>query len=141
MKEYKIVDLEVKYAEPVIIDYPIESILGGSIADLLYEANTKFIIIATPWEMTHSYCDTYDCDIPHTWLLSDFFDNIKLYQISFDGWEYKEGVDYSERDYFRITGYTANKDLLEELESIMYCRYEFDLSYNMYNYDENYNII
>ena len=139
MKEYKLIDLEVNYCEPIVIDCPVEGILGGSIADLIYKATTQYIIIITPWDMVHR--ENYDFDNPHTWLLSAVLYQMSFYNIEFDGWEYKDGVDYNDRDYFRINGYTANKELLEELESAMHCICEFDISYGMYNFDDEYNIL
>ncbi len=140
MKEVTVKDLETNYRDAVIIDCSVDQIVGSNIADLVYMAKHNYVIIVTPWDEVTNY-DRYDPDDPHTWCLSNLFYHLHLYNIEFDGWEYKEDLDYSERDYFRISGFTANKELLEDMESVMHTRFEFDIAYGgMYNFDENYNI-
>lgn len=143
MKEVNATDLEINRKDAVIIDCPINQIVGSNIIDIVRMAKNNYVIIATPWDDYEHSFENYDVENPHTWFISDWLDKFTpFYTIQYDGYDNQYDIDYNERDYFHICGYTANKELIEEMEGVMHCRFEFDIAYGrMYNFDENYNIV
>lgn len=143
MKEVNATDLEINRKDAVVIDCPINQIVGSNIIDIVRMAKNNYVIIATPWDDYKHFFENYDVENPHTWFISDWLDKFTpFYTIQYDGYDNQYDIDYNERDYFHICGYTANKELIEEMEVVMHCRFEFDIAYGcMYNFDENYNII
>ena len=50
MKEVNATDLEINRKDAVIIDCPINQIVGSNIIDIVRMAKNNYVIIATPWD-------------------------------------------------------------------------------------------